>query len=105
MCDHPSERTRLALHVSADEGATWSPAILIDSGAAAYSAACALDESTLALVWEADDYRSIVCAVIGLDELGVLIEDGAPSWDDARVRITPRRGTPGSAKPPVVNPA
>lgn len=105
MCDHPSERTRLALHVSVDEGATWSPAILIDSGAAAYSAACALDESTLALVWEADDYRSIVCAVIGLDELGVLIEDGAPSWDDARVRITPRRGTPGSAKPPVVNPA
>lgn len=88
MCDHPRERGRLSLHFSTDEGATWGPAIPIDTGATAYSVAAPLDDDTLALAWEADDYRTIQFVTVTRGE-----------------DIVPRRGAGTWAKPPVVNPA
>ena len=78
----------MSLHFSTDEGATWGPAIPIDTGATAYSVAAPLDDDTLALAWEADDYRTIQFATVTRGE-----------------DIVPRRGAGTWAKPPVVNPA
>lgn len=102
MCDDPAERRRLSVHVSTDEGRTWSPPVLVDEGAAAYSVLAALDEDRVVLVWEADDYEKLLAAVIGLDELGVYSQDGVAYWDSARVSVRPRPGS-GSAKPPLIN--
>lgn len=102
MCSSPVERCRLSVHVSTDEGESWSEPIVVDEGAAAYSALAALDENRVVLVWEADDYEAILAAVISLDELGVHREDGVTYWDSTRVTLSPRRGL-GSAKPPIVN--
>ena len=100
ICDDPTQRRRLALHLSLDDGVSWSPPILVDSGAAAYSVLAALDDHTLIVVWEADDYQRILAATLSLDELGVV--DG--TWGAQAVTVTPRAGTPGAAQPPVVNP-
>ena len=78
--DHPSERTRLSLRISDDGGVTWSKAILVDPGAAAYSDLIALADGSLALAWETDDYQRILFARIEAEELG--IEAGTGSSDD-----------------------
>lgn len=88
MCDHPSERGRLSLHFSHDEGRVWGPPVLIDDGATAYSVIAPIDEDTLALAWEADDYESIQFATVSRGE-EVTVRHGAGTW----------------AKPPVVNPS
>lgn len=90
MCDDAEHRHRLCLHTSEDNGHTWSEAVLIDDGAAAYSALCVIDENTLGIVWEADDYESIMFASCTVHEIG---EGG----------FAVRHGKPGYAKPPVVN--
>lgn len=105
MCDDPVDRKRLSLHLSFDDGQNWSDAILVDSGATAYSVVAALDEQTLVLVWEADNYQAIAAATITLKELGVVHDNGKCTWDEAKVTLIPRDGTPGAANPPVVNPA
>ena len=99
MCDDPVDRTRLALHVSLDHGETWSDSIVIDTGAAAYSAVVAMGDNRVGVVWEADDYRSIVFESFALSDLGVT----SSGWHADAVRVVPREGTPGAAKPPVVN--
>ncbi|OFO45775.1 exo-alpha-sialidase [Corynebacterium sp. HMSC073D01] len=88
MCDHPEERGRLCLHLSDDDGITWGPAVSIDTGATAYSVLAPVDDDTLAIAWEADDYRTIQFARITCGET-----------------ITPRVGEGQWAKPPVVNPS
>lgn len=105
MCDHPTERRRLGVHLSFDEGGSWTPAVLVDDGATAYSTLAALDEETLVLVWEADNYQRILASVIGLDELGVVSRDRRPVWDPSAVRLVARSGAPGAANPPLVNPS
>ncbi|QWW19518.1 exo-alpha-sialidase [Schaalia sp. 19OD2882] len=101
MCDDPQGRGRLSLHVSEDEGVTWGPAVLVDRGAAAYSVLAALDQRTLVLAWEADNYQRIVVATIDLDEIGVGVGEKKGA---AAPNLVPRAGTPGFALPPVVNP-
>lgn len=106
MCDDPVGRGRLSVRLSTDEGASWSGPILLDEGASAYSVVVPLDDSRLVAAWEADDYRAIAVGVIGLDELGVSFgPDGVPVVDPSAATLRPRRGAPGFAKPPVVNPA
>ncbi|MBJ2329293.1 exo-alpha-sialidase [Schaalia cardiffensis] len=78
--DHPSERSALSLRISDDGGVTWSEAILVDPGAAAYSDLIALADGSLALAWETDDYQRILFARIEAEELG--IEAGTGSSED-----------------------
>lgn len=105
LCDDPSRRRNLSLHVSTDEGATWSPALPIDSGAAAYSAVVDLGNGRFGVVWEADNYRRIVFRSYSLEDLGVTASEagGALTWDPSRVRLPVRAGAPGAAEPPVAN--
>ncbi|WP_067782700.1 sialidase family protein [Actinomyces vulturis] len=106
MCDDPSERTRLGIHVSVDNGRTWSPAIIIDEGACAYSVMTALDDDHVVVVWEADDYLTLQCAIYSLSELGLMRNGDCWSWDSDRVTLSPRgvqEGCAAVAKPPVVN--
>ncbi len=104
MCDDPTGRARLSIHLSLDDGESWGQAILVDDGAAAYSVACALDEKTVGLMWEADNYEQILFATITLGELGVRIDgSGRVSWSRDAVELIARTGVPGQAKPPVVH--
>ncbi|MCD4557360.1 sialidase family protein [Schaalia sp. lx-100] len=105
ICADSGGRARLSLHLSEDEGQTWSLPILVDCGATAYSVMTALDSDTCAMVWEADNYQRIVYATFDVNELRALCAFPAtsheqplsvPSWE-------PRKGTPGYAHPPAVN--
>ncbi|WP_124053933.1 sialidase family protein [Arcanobacterium ihumii] len=98
MCDDAVHRTRLSVHVSSDEARSWSAPILIDDGAAAYSALVVIDDDTLGLVWEADDYQSIVFTSLSVSELMACVKD-----EQSRSLKHIRHGSPGWAKPPVVN--
>lgn len=69
ICDSDSERTSLSVHISQDNGITWSAPILIDPGAAAYSVLAKLDDHRVGLMWEADNYRTILFARLSVDEL------------------------------------
>ncbi|ENO17453.1 neuramidase [Schaalia cardiffensis F0333] len=82
--DHPSERTRLSLRISGDGGVTWSEAILVDPGAAAYSDLIALADGSLALAWETDDYQRILFARIEAEELGIEAGTGSSEDEDAQ---------------------
>ena len=93
LCDDPAERRRLAVRTSDDLGQTWSDALVIDEGAAAYSVAVGLPDGGLAVAWEAGDYDEIVFARISADELG--LAGSAPT-------LVARPGRPGAAKPPEV---
>ncbi|MBM7825162.1 sialidase-1 [Arcanobacterium pluranimalium] len=95
MCDDARYRRRLSLHISSDDGATWSAPILIDDGASAYSALTLVDASTVGIAWEADDYQSIVFGTVGINELVEHVNGGAA--------LKARQGRAGWAKPPVVN--
>ncbi len=88
-CDDPTERTRLSVRTSLDDGRTWSDPVLVDAGASAYSVCVPLADGSLGLAWEAGDYDEIVFARIDVDEAG-------------RVEVEPRAGRPGAAKPPEV---
>lgn len=105
LCSDPAERRNLSLHISVDEGSTWSAPIPVDEGATAYSTLALLDTRTLALAWEADDYTTIRYASIPLDWLGI---SDMGVFDPATVTLQSRPLVPGaaySAKPPVVNTA
>lgn len=103
LCSDPAERRNLSLHISTDEGRSWSAPIPVDEGAAAYSTMALLGQDTLALAWEADDYTTIRYASIPLTQLGIG-PDG--SFNPEAVTLLARPLEPGaatSAKPPVVN--
>lgn len=93
LLDDPAERRRLALRWSADGGATWSDAIAIDEGAAAYSVAMELPDGDLGVAWESGDYDAIMFTKISRSEVG---------WDGEPVTLQPLPGRPGSAAPPEV---
>lgn len=92
-CDDPAARTRLSVRTSADLGHTWSPPVLVDAGASAYSVCVPLADGSLGIAWEAGDYDEVVFARISQDELGLA---GSPA------SLVARAGRPGAAKPPEV---
>lgn len=93
ILDDPHQRRRLALRTSGDQGRTWSPPLLADAGACAYSVLATLADGALGLAWEGGDYESILFARITAADLGLT---GTPPT------LTPRAGAPGSARPPEV---
>lgn len=92
--DDEKERRRLVLRTSADEGATWSPPVLVDAGAAAYSVVAPLADGALGLLYEAGDYEALIFRRITRAELG--LDGGVPT-------LVARRGA-GTARPPEVAP-
>ena len=53
------DRKELILRMSSDEGQTWSEGWIIDPGMAGYVDMAVLDRNKIALLYEADNYRSI----------------------------------------------
>ncbi len=92
--DDERERRRLVLRTSADEGATWSPPVLVDAGAAAYSVVAPLADGALGLLYEAGDYEALIFRRITRAEVGL---------DGAVPTLVARRGA-GRARPPEVAP-
>lgn len=92
--DDDRERRRLVLRTSADEGATWSPSVLVDAGAAAYSVLAPLADGALGLLYEAGDYAALIFRRVTRAELG---------WDGGAATLVARRGS-GIARPPEVTP-
>ena len=97
LLDHETDRCRLVLRVSDDAGLTWSPSIVVDPGAAAYSVLAVLPDGDLGLVYEVGDYQGIRFIRIGVDELGF--------GDDGQQRLESLSPSPGAAKPPVAGAA
>ncbi len=98
VCSHlddAEERRRLVLRTSADAGATWSPALVVDPGAAAYSVLVCLADGALGVAYEAGDYTSVEFCRITRSELGL---------DDGPATLRARPGSTGAAKPPEVAP-
>lgn len=93
ILDDPEERRRLCLHVSHDDGATWSAPVLVDPGACGYSVLVPLADGALGLLWEQGDYEAIRFARISPAEIGL---EGNPPL------LVPRAGTGDAAKPPEV---
>lgn len=93
--DDERERRRLVLRTSRDDGVTWSDAVVLDAGAAAYSVVAELADGSLGVLYEAGDYDEIVFRRVTRDELGL---------DGGAVTLVPRRASPGAAKPPEVAP-
>lgn len=93
LLDDPSERRRLSLRWSDDDGETWSDAILIVQGASAYSVALELPDGALGLAWEYGNYEAIAFVRIERDQVG---------WDGQAPALEPYRGSPGAAAPPEV---
>lgn len=87
LLDDTSQRRRLTLRTSADEGRVWSDGTLLVAGACAYSVALELPDGALAVVWEAGDYDEIVFGCIERDHLASLVPVGV---------------TEGAAAPPEV---
>ena len=54
-----SARQNMSLHTSADAGHTWTPAVSIYAGNAAYSSLIAVGDDTVALVFERDGYHAL----------------------------------------------
>lgn len=97
LLDHETDRCRLVLRISDDAGLTWSPSIVVDPGAAAYSVLAVLPDGDLGLVYEVGDYQGIRFIRIGVDELGF--------GDDGQQRLESLSPSPGAAKPPVAGAA
>ncbi|HJE51169.1 MAG TPA: glycoside hydrolase [Tessaracoccus flavescens] len=76
LLDDTSQRRRLTLRTSADEGRVWSDGTLLVAGACAYSVALELPDGALAVVWEAGDYDEIVFGRIERDHLASLVPVG-----------------------------
>lgn len=92
-CDDPDARARLSLRTSTDLGHAWSPPVLVDAGASAYSVAVPLADGSLGLAWEAGDYDEIAFARISATDLGLTGEPAS---------LVARAGRPGGARPPEV---
>ena len=54
-----ASRTNLTLHVSADDGPTWTPLMAVYAGAAAYSSLVVTGARSIALAFERDGYTKI----------------------------------------------
>lgn len=97
LLDHETDRCRLVLRTSADQGRTWSPSIVVDPGAAAYSVVAVLPDGSLGLAYEVGDYAGIRFCRIPLDDL---------EFDErSNPRLIPLEPSPGAAKPPVAGAA
>ncbi|MEZ4700706.1 MAG: sialidase family protein [Rhodothermales bacterium] len=72
LFSNPASRSRdsMTVRASLDDGATWRTCRLVDAGMAAYSSLVAVDSATVGLLYERDDYASIVFARL---ELGSFI--------------------------------
>ncbi len=95
--DHEADRCRLVLRTSADGGHSWSPSIVIDPGAAAYSVLAVLPDGSIGVAYEVGDYAGIRFCRIPLHELDF---DGA-----GHQVLVPLKASPGAAKPPVAGAA
>lgn len=91
--DDPAERRRLSIRVSRDQGITWGDALVLDSGAAAYSVAVPLADDSLGVAWESGDYEAILFARITPEHLGLT---------GCTPTLIAHPGRPGVAKPPAV---
>jgi sialidase-1 len=56
----PKARRNLTLRTSEDDGKTWPQSMVLYPGSAAYSCLAALDDGTVACLFEADDHARIV---------------------------------------------
>lgn len=63
----PRHRVNLSIRHSRDNGTTWSAAKTVYPGSAAYSVLAPLDEDTVGLLFEKDEYNEIVFVRLGLD--------------------------------------
>lgn len=95
LLDDERARRRLVLRYSRDDGATWSDAVVLDAGAAAYSVIAELADGSLGVLYEAGDYAEIVFRRVTRAELGL---------DGGAVTLVAREGSAGSARPPEVAP-
>ena len=91
LLDDEHDRRRLALRLSADEGGSWSPPVVVDTGAAGYSVVAEFPDGALGVAYEYGDYAGIAFCRIGRDEVG---------WDGSAPTLAPRIGTAGAAQPP-----
>ena len=64
-----SERARLTVRASFDEGTTWPVDRLVEEGSSAYSCLAQLRDGTIGLLYERDDYRRITLTSFALDWL------------------------------------
>ena len=85
--DDPTERRRLTLRWSFDDGRTWPGATLLDAGACAYSVAAELPDGALGVLWEAGDYEELLFVRIPAGRLADVVS---------------RSGSVGAAAPPEV---
>ena len=97
LLDDESDRRRLVLRLSHDDGLTWPGVLVVDPGAAAYSVLAVLPDGSLGLAYEVGDYAAIRFCRVPLAELAV---DAA-----GRPLLAPLPATPGTAKPPVAGAA
>ena len=56
---HVTQRVDLVIMASYDESETWKPLLKIHDGSSAYSDMVKLDESTLGVIYETNDYKKI----------------------------------------------
>ena len=91
LLDDEDRRRRLVLRLSDDDGATWTPPIPLDLGAAGYSVAAQLADGVLGVAYEDGDYDGIRFCRISPGEVGF---DGAP------VGLQPLAGRSGAARDP-----
>ncbi|MFN8200794.1 MAG: sialidase family protein [Nakamurella multipartita] len=92
LLDDERRRRRLVLRLSDDEGASWTPAVPLDLGAAGYSVVAELADGALGVAYEDGDYAGLTFCRIAPDEVG-------PAG--AAVTLRPNPGTPGAAREPV----
>ena len=62
-------RNKLMVHISYDEGQTFTPVRLISDQPAAYSDMTILADKTVGVLWEGDDYRFITLSLFSLEGL------------------------------------
>ncbi len=90
-----SARVNMTVKISYDEGETWNEGKVVFPGSAAYSSLTVLDDYTIGLLYEANDYQEIKFARFSLDWL----TDGADALqipvnisklgDASRIKVFP----------------
>jgi sialidase-1 len=68
--NHRSQRKKMTVQMSLDDGKTWSRAILLDNDGGAYSSLVMVDDQTLGILYESSR-ADLIFQKIGLDEFGL----------------------------------